>query len=84
MRARMHLAGAQPTAIHPTSAHAAGAVAVAVLAAAVFIFLAVMARVTRHLAALLSDLLQVAVAVTSALFAIAIIAGVVAVLLFHG
>jgi len=51
---------------------------------AVLIFVKAVAQVTRHVAVLLSDLLQAAAAVTSALFAIMIAVGLIAVLLLHG
>lgn len=83
MLARIHLYRGQPSVIHQPPHHLAGGVIVVVLAAA-FIFLAGMARLTRSLAVLVSDLVQVAAAATSVLFTIVIAAGILAVLLLHG
>ncbi len=83
LHARIHLAA---TGLRPTSqiqTHAAAGV-IAVMLVAVLIFVKAVAQVTRHVAVLLSDLLQAAAAVTSALFAIMIAVGLIAVLLLHG
>jgi len=83
LHARIHLAAAG---LGPTSqiqTHAAAGV-IAVLLVAVFMFVKAVAQVTRHVAVLLSDLLQAAAAVTSALFAVAVAIGIIAVLLLHG
>jgi signal transduction histidine kinase len=83
MRAGTQLTWTASAAVQRTPIHAASGLALVVLAAAL-LALAAIARVTRRLATLVSDLLQVTAAVASALFAIAILAGLVAVVILHG
>src|ERR1022692_2451970 len=83
MRAGTQLTWTASAAVQRTPIHAASGLALVVLAAAL-LALAAIARVTRRLATLLSDLLQVTAAVASALFAIAILTGLVAVVILYG
>ena len=83
LHTRTILAAAVTAPASQSQSHAAAGFLGAIMVA-VFIFMSAIARVTSRIAGLLSALVQTAAAVTSALFAIAVAIGIIAVLLLHG